>query len=172
MEVFRRYCMNRFRRIGFYKIPGNPRFFVRTPFDFKRGNLAPGFFQIVNLLLIVRSPEVGVGRFQFVVQEFDAFCNKKILPECAGIGAEMKGVKIFNEGIANAIVVKINLSALFDLIAQIAGKSHEAKNHKRFFQQVNIFFNGLFVRTDKLAQFVIGNFLPNLQCQRLQQLVQ
>jgi hypothetical protein len=88
-----------------------------SPFAFEP-NQAPSFFlQVVNLLPLVGSPEIQVGVFSLVVDGFNPFTDKEILPKCANILAQFQRVEVVDQGIPYPKVIEIYLALLTQLLA-------------------------------------------------------
>ena len=103
---------------------------------------------------------------------FDSFGNDKIFPKSTDIRPKRQWSEILNYGIAYPIVVKINFLALFQLRSQIAAERIQAKNDITFFQQIDIFFNGLIVRANRLGKLVVRHLAANLQSKGHKQFLQ
>ena len=79
-------------------------------------------FHVVNLLLRGSAPEIGVAEIVGAGVAFHAFGQQKVFPESAGIGAQCDRRKVFDDRIADAIVIKIDFPAFFYLVAGIAAE--------------------------------------------------
>jgi len=77
-------------------------------------------FQIIDLLLLVASPEIGVHIDPVVAIVFHAFADQKILPQMPRILTEMDGVQVSDHGISNTGVQEIDFSQFFKLVSQVA----------------------------------------------------
>jgi hypothetical protein len=95
----------------------------RISLKFKTADRSVPFFYIVNLLLLFGAPKVMVAKNAIIAVVFYPLTYQKIFPQSANIVPELNRVKILDECIADAIVVKVNLTVGFNFIAKIATES-------------------------------------------------
>src|SRR6185503_13322026 len=117
------------------------------------------FFNIINFLLSMRTPEISVHVGAGVMIDLLPFTHNKILPESTGILPLRELIKIFNYSIADAVVPKIYFTTLFNLIPQVAAKRRKTKHDKCFFQKVDITFYCFLICPNDLSQFMIVHFI-------------
>ncbi len=72
--------------IRFYKRPGKSYFGVRVPFEFPGVNGTIFFFQIIDFLLLMRSPEIGSGPLPPIVYYLLPLAYQKVLPQRTYVG--------------------------------------------------------------------------------------
>jgi hypothetical protein len=84
----------------------------RSPLHLETGEETAVIFQVIDLLLLVASPEIGV-HIDFVVEIiFHPFAYQKILPQMPRILAKMDAIEVSDHGISNTGVEKINFPCL------------------------------------------------------------
>ena len=90
-----------------------------VPLEFKSRDFAVTLFNVVNFLLVFVTPKPLVAIIFFISILFYAFGDDEVFPQCpnlAGLSVLNRSIAPKN-GISYTIVVKIDLSALFQLIS-------------------------------------------------------
>ena len=145
---------------------------VMIPGELVGVELSARFFDQVDFLLLNGAPEEAVGGKPVVFAVLHAFGDEEVLPERALVVAEGKRVQVLDDGIADAVVVEVDLPVFADLVAQVPAETVQAKDDERFFQQFDVTGDRVLVDADEAGQFVVRYFLSELQGQRAQEFFQ
>ncbi len=128
------------------------------------------FLNVVNLFLIIGTPEVTIDKAPVVLGEFKPLHNAEILPEKTHVVAQFQGLKGLNEGIAHAQVVEIDFLGFGNLFAQISAVCAQAKDDKVLFKHINIVDDRLSIHLKCVGKIGVGDFAAHLQGQHAHQI--
>ena len=113
------------------------------PLDFIRMKHTIHLFNIVNLLLILRSPKIIIHPYIFVVNKFLPLTYNEIFPQATNITSKFRLGKICNQCIPDSVVIEVYFSSFFQLFSQIPAEGSQTKNDECLFQELYVFFNDL-----------------------------
>ena len=122
---------------------------VMIPGELVRVELSARFLDQVDFLLLNGAPEEAVGGKPVVFAVLHAFGDEEVLPERALVVAEGKRVQVLDDGIADAVVVEVDLPVFADLVAQVPAETVQAKDDERFFQQFDVTGDRVLVDADE-----------------------
>ena len=83
---------------------------ILTPLDFITPQCTVAFFEIVNLLLLMTAPKIGIGKQLLIVVLFHPLGDDKIFPQTAYVATQVRRIKIVDDGVANARIPKKDFS--------------------------------------------------------------
>lgn len=148
---------------------GEGGFGFRVPFHFIGPEVAFPFFDIVDLLLVLCTPEEGIGVYIPVVEPFFSFADEPVFPKRASVLADLQRLILGDERIPDTVVVEIDLAFGLQFLAQVPAERREPKNDKSLFEQGDVVFHCLVVQISDLPQFMKGNLIAQLKGERLEQ---
>ena len=105
-------------------------FFVGIPFEFKCTDFAIRLLQVINLLLLGGSPEIFVTMKIEESVEFVPFRYQVVFPKCSHIIPVCQKSQVPDQGIADPVIIEIDLFVLFYLVSQVPGESGQFENNK------------------------------------------
>ena len=85
-----------------------------------------------------------------VVVVLDAFADNEIFPQRTNIVAQRQWVQVLDNGVADAVVVKVDFLSFLQLSTHITIECWQAEDDVALFQQVYILLHSLHVGTDNL----------------------
>ena len=127
------------------------------------------FLEIINFLLLVRTPEIHVHIPAGVHVAFDPFADQEIFPNGAGILPKLRQVKVVDQSISDARIVEVDLTEFFQLISKVTAEWRKVKNHKSLFKKIDVIGNRLLVDVQQRCKLRIGHFITHLKGQSRQQ---
>lgn len=108
------------------------------PLHLKDGELPIALLYVIYLLPLVGTPEITIHVPTAILICLDTLADEEILPQSTHILAKSKRREVLQNGIADAIIVKIEFLGSLQLRAKITTESIEFKDNIAFFQQVNV----------------------------------
>lgn len=96
--------------VCFLESLGDRGYFV-SPFELPCGQVVSILLDKVDFLFVVSAPKVKAFIQAFIEIRFAAFSDKVIFPECSDILPDGQWGKGSNDGVTDAIVIKIPFSA-------------------------------------------------------------
>ena len=112
-----------------------------TPFEFVGMQKAVDFFQIVDFLLLLGTPEVAFPIEKTVRVVFQALAHEIVFPKRTRILTKLQWFEVAKYRIAYTVVVEIDFAAFFQFVSQVAAKGAQMKNDVRLFQQIDVTLN-------------------------------
>ena len=146
---------------------GKSGFGVGVPFHFIGPEVAFPLFDIVDLLLVLCTPEEGIGVYIPVVEPFFSFADEPVFPKRAGVLAELQWLILGDERVPDPVVVEIDLALDLQFLAQVSTERRKPENNKGLLEQGDVVFHRLVVQVGDLSQFVKGDRLNNGQSHRV-----
>ena len=70
---------------------------------------------------------------------FHSLADEEVFPKCSHIIAQIQWCKILKDGIADTIIVEINLLAFFQLGSKVSAECGQSEDNVTLFQQVDVF---------------------------------
>ena len=156
-------------RITFQKSLRKPRRLPGLPFKLEGVQLSAGILHVINLLLGRGAPKVRIAEVVRVSIAFHALGKQEVFPQRPGVGPQGERGKVFEDGIANAVVVKINFPAFLDLVPGIAAERRQAEEDEGLLQQVGVSFHGEGISTNELGDFLVAHLAADLERQGRQE---
>lgn len=69
------------------------------------------FFDVVDLLLVIGSPKVGIDKSSVVLVEFDPFGDAKVFPKSTHIRSEIHFIEVADHGVADSHIIEVDFLA-------------------------------------------------------------
>lgn len=103
--------------------------FIR-PFEFVTEKLPFPFLNEINLLTVIGAPEIKGPVNVLIGALFYSFHHKEVFPQDAGIVPDIKGIKLGNDGIPDAVIKEIVFCLAHYLLTQVSAESSDTSDNK------------------------------------------
>lgn len=140
-----------------------------SPFELQCRQTVRTLLYKIYFLPVVCTPKIKLLMQTFIEICLAPFPYYVVLPQRTHILTYGKGRKRPDNGIADAVIVKIPFPGFRYFFAEITRKCAQTIYHKHLFQQVQIFFDGNLAHAELFAQLIIGNLASQLKRQETQQ---
>lgn len=127
------------------------------------------FRKEIEFLLIVSAPEKQVLSLCSVDVLFPVVADEEVFQKRAPVAAQMEIRERIHDGVPNAKIHEIDFHFPANRGAQVTGKSVEPKENKRFFEEINVPFDGFRIHAELRGKFAVRDFVPDLEREELQE---
>ena len=121
-----------------------------------------------------RSPKIHVGEVIAQAVQLDAFHEKEVFPQRAGIMSSpcRHRAEVADDGVSNAVVAEVHFFAFFELIAQISGKGRTNFDNEALLKEPDVIGDRGFIEAGFSGQAVIVHFRADTVGKKLDQMHQ
>ena len=124
-------------------------FRLAVPFELIGMEDTTPFFQIIDLSLFLGAPIPCTCPSLIILKEFFSLGYDEILPKRSHIQTPLQLPEMGNDGISDAVVIKVDLPAFFQFRPEVSAERTQPENDIGLFQDRDIFFDRLRIQPRK-----------------------